>query len=242
MKHIGIAAVTAEGAALTYKYICAESEKHFGEFIHPEISIHSFSFSKHINYGEDRLGKWTQLLIESINKLESIGADFVICPSNTPHEVYEQVTERINIPWINIAESVLKEAERLGVKRVLLLGTEFIFSSSVYPGAFSGSGIELSSVYPGAFSGSGIELLVPEADDQNFIHELIVSALIRGAVTGEYQAKVRKILKKSQCSGVDAVILGCTELPLIIDSSMTDMTVLDSTTILGNAAIESAKK
>ena len=73
MRHIGIAAVTAEGAAITYKYICSESEKIFGKFTHPEISIHGFSFSEHVNFSNDRLNRWENLLVDSIHKLESIG-------------------------------------------------------------------------------------------------------------------------------------------------------------------------
>lgn len=226
MKHIGIAAVTAEGAAITYKYICSESEKVFGKFTHPEISIHGFSFAEHVNFGNDRLKKWENLLVDSIHKLESIGAELIICPSNTPHEVYSQVCNRINIPWLNIAKEVALVAETRNYSKILLLGTKFTFESVLYPDAFS----SLNS-----------EIILPSDSEQEFVHHTIVNELTSGVVRDDSRETMSHILNKHQDAGARAVILGCTELPLIIDSKMTSLDILDSTTILGDAAIQAAK-
>ena len=226
MRHIGIAAVTAEGAAITYKYICSESEKIFGKFTHPEISIHGFSFSEHVHFGDDRLKKWENLLVNSIHKLESIGAELIICPSNTPHEVYGQVCSRINIPWLNIAKEVALVAETRDHSKILLLGTKFTFNSTLYPDAFS----SLNS-----------EIILPSDSEQEFVHHTIVNELTSGVVRNDSKKTMNHILNKYQDAGASAVILGCTELPLIIDSKMTSLDILDSTTILGDAAIQAAK-
>lgn len=226
LRHIGIAAVTAEGAAITYKYICSESEKIFGKFTHPEISIHGFSFAEHVNFVDDRLKKWENLLVNSIHKLESIGAELIICPSNTPHEVYDQVCNRINILWLNIAKEVALVAEARSHSKLLLLGTEFTFNSSLYPDAFS----SLDS-----------EIIRPSDSEQEFVHHTIVNELTSGVVRDDSRKSMNHILNKYQDAGANAVILGCTELPLIIDSKMTSLDILDSTTILGDAAIQAAK-
>lgn len=224
IKHIGIVGVTAEGAALTYKYICSESEKYLGKYQHPEVTLHTFSFSEHINFEGDRLERWSELIIESIRKLEKAGADFVICPSNTPHEVYERVVPHINVPWINIASEVQKDASVRNYKQVLLLGTSYTFESTVYPNAFRGS---------------GIEIIKPSFEEQQQISEIINSELIKGRVTDSSKALICQILSKYE-NETDGVILGCTELPLIITDQSTSMGILDSTKILGEAAIRAA--
>ena len=226
MKHIGIAAVTAEGAAITYKYICAQSEKMFGQFTHPEISIHGFSFSEHINVGDERLKKWEDLLVASINKLELIGAELIICPSNTPHEVYDQVCKRITVPWLNIAKEVALVAAARKHSNILLLGTKFTLNSALYPDAFSAL---------------GAQIILPTSEEQTFVHTMIVNELIAGIVSEEALNRTTQILNKYQAAGVTAVILGCTELPLIIKADITALDVLDSTKILGDAAIQAAK-
>lgn len=225
MKHIGIAAVTAEGAAITYKYICSASEQVFGKHTHPEISIHGFSFSEHVNFGPERLRKWQDLLVRSINKLEATGAQLVICPSNTPHEVYEQVCEKINIPWLNIADEVAKVAEQKQYKKILLLGTQFTFNSAVYPNAFE----HLAA-----------EIVIPTDEEQVLVHSMIVDELVSGVVSESARQAMQSLLSKFAQQGVDSVILGCTELPLIIDEALTQLAILDSTQILGDAAIKAA--
>ena len=140
MKHIGIAAVTAEGAALVYRQICALADKRLGGHRHPEITLHSFLLAEHVNVGADRHDKWADLLTRSIAKLHASGADFVICPSNTPHEVYARVAPRLPVPWLHIAQAVRREAQGRGLKRLLLLGTRFTLQSRLYDDLFEGSG------------------------------------------------------------------------------------------------------
>src|SRR5690606_37034243 len=143
MKHIGIAAVTAEGAALAYRRICAQAAQRLGDYQHPEITLHTFSLAEHVNVGEGRRQKWAELMRRSIDKLYAAGADFVSCPSNTPHDAYALVAPGLPVPWLHIADAVRREAVRRGVCRPLLLGTRFTLQSRVYDDVFDGSGIAL---------------------------------------------------------------------------------------------------
>jgi aspartate racemase len=221
IKHIGIVAVTAEGASLLYKYICTESQKYLGKYSHPEISLHTFSFSEHHDFGDNRLQKWTSLISASIKKLERMDVDFVICPSNTPHEVYKLVTPLINVPWLNIAEEVMQEAVRKNYRRTLLLGTEFTFKSDLYPSIFNNCNVELN---------------IPTESDKFIINRIVCEELIFGKVTIKSKEQIRRILSKYEKEN-DAVILGCTELPLIVTDGMSRMNILDSVKILGQASI-----
>ena len=224
IKHIGIIAVTSEGASLIYKYICLESQKYLGKYRHPEISLHTFSFSEHLHFGDDRLEKWSSLIIKSIQKLERLEVDFVICPSNTPHEVYNLVLPHIHVPWLHIAEEVKKEAIKQKCENVLLLGTEFTFNSILYPDMFRDSGITLN---------------LPSKKHQQTINQIIQTELILGTVTNESKEKIKEILSTYESKN-DTVILGCTELPLIISQENTQMNILDSVSLLGDASIKKA--
>ena len=110
-RHIGIVAVSSPGAALCYQTICTEGEKLLGErYAHPEVSMYSYPFSEYMKRIENN--DWdgvAELLILSSRKLASIGADFIICPDNTVHIVFDKVVKKSPIPWLNIAEEVAKE-------------------------------------------------------------------------------------------------------------------------------------
>lgn len=142
MRHIGIAGVTAEGAALVFQEICRMSERAIGLHQNPEITLHMFSFAEHVNAGPDRLDTWARLLEASAAKLHATGADFMICPSNTPHEVYDRVAPRLPIPWINIAHAVRGDADARALRRPLLLGTRYTAASGVYDRAFENGAVE----------------------------------------------------------------------------------------------------
>jgi len=225
MKHIGIAAVTAEGAALVYKRICSFSEMCLGEHCHPEISLHSFSFSEHVSAGPNGRIKWAQLITQSAIKLHASGADFMICPSNTPHDVYSLVTPHIPIPWLHITSSVRSIAESKDIKRALLLGTKFTVESDMYDNEFSGS---------------GIELIKPDNAEATQTHQHITSELVSGYISTESKGFFSKLLKKYARAGADGVILGCTELPLVVTKVNSCLPILDSTIALSDAAVEYA--
>lgn len=226
MKHIGIAAVTAEGAALAYRRICANAAERLGRYRHPEISLHSFSFSEHIEAGPRPHEKWADLLLASAEKLHASGADFMICPSNTPHEVYDQVSTKLPFPWLHIAEATRELAARQGMQRLLLLGTRFTLEGSVYD--------------HGAFADNGVELVLPKEAEIRRVHEIITEELIQGEVREQTRAYLGDLTARYADKGVDGAMLGCTELPLAIDFINCRLPLVDSVVALADAAVDFA--
>lgn len=223
MKHIGIAAVTAEGAALAYRRICSTAGERLGRYRHPEISMHSFPFSEHIEAGPRPREKWADLLLASAKKLQASGADFMICPSNTPHEVYDQVSSKLNFPWLHIAEATGESAARKSMRRLLLLGTRFTLEGSVYDHR--------------VFSENGIELVLPEEAEIKRVHEIITEELIQGDVREQTRAYFADLTARYAGKGLDGAVLGCTELPLAIDPINSHLPLVDSVVALADAAV-----
>lgn len=225
MKHIGILATTAEGAALTYRQICALSMARLGGHRHPEVSLHAFSFSEYASSWEQRKQRWPQLVLRSAAKLQGCGADFLICPANTTHEVYAEVAPQLPIPWLHIAEPVKRAAQRQGLQRLLLLGTQATMQGRVYEPRLAGS---------------GIELLKPDAQEIDQVHRFIMEELVAGVVTQAARSYFRALADKyHREQGAQAVVLGCTELPLVLDAEA-GVPLLDSTALLAQAAVEYA--
>lgn len=227
-KHIGIVGVSSPGAALCYQTICTEGEKFLGEqYAHPEISMHAFSFGEYMARIErDDWDGVAELLLASAEKLASIGAGFVICPDNTVHIVFDKVVEKSPIPWFHIAEEVAKEAKRLGFGKLAILGTKFLMESDVYPSKLK--------LY-------GIKWAIPKAKQRQVVNEIIFGELVYGIVKHESRGKLANIVKNmAQMEGCDAVVLGCTELPLILGGEHSSIPTLDSTRILARAALKKA--
>lgn len=228
LKHIGIVGVSSPGAALCYQTICTEGEKFVGErYSHPEVSMHAFSFSSYMTRIER--SDWdgvAELLSASAEKLAKVGADFAICPDNTVHIAFGKVMEKSPLPWLHIAEEVAKEAKQRGFGKLAILGTRFLMESEIYPSKLR--------VY-------GIEWDVPEAGQREVVNKIIFDELVYGIIkpnSGEKLANIIQCLAERE--GCDAVILGCTELPLILSGENSPIPALDSTRILARAAIKKA--
>jgi aspartate racemase len=225
-QHIGIVAGSAEGAALCYRTICLEAPVALGEHNHPEITMNSVPLAEHMRYV--RAGDWEGLagvLLESARKVAQAGAAFAICPDNTYHQAFEYLTPRSPIPWIHIAEAVAEEARRLGYARLGLLGTKYLVESSVYPGALKGLGI-------------GSE--IPDADDRERVNDIIFKELVNGLFPETSRLYLNEVTEKLKGRGCDAVVLGCTEIPLIVRPDDTPLPTLDSTRLLARAALKRA--
>ena len=226
-KHIGIVACSAEGASLCYRTICIEGEKFMGQrYAHPEASMHTHPFGEYMKYIE--AGDWEkvgELMLSSTEKLAKIGADFAICPDNTIHQAFDLFIERSPIPWLHIAEEVAKEAQKKGFKRIGILGTKFLMESQVYPSKLSER---------------GIEYLTPEPNARERINDIIFSELVYGKFLPEARAYFQKVIEKLKEKGCDAVVLGCTEIPLLITDKDSPIPTLDSTRILARSALRKA--
>jgi aspartate racemase len=224
--HIGIVACSAEGAALCYRTLCAEGEALLGPHGHPEITLSSLPLSRYVAC-LDR-GDWpgvAALMLESAGKLAAAGADFLICPDNTIHAAMPQVATRSPLPWLHIAEVVAAEASRLGRKRLALLGTRWLVDSDVYPGKLAAH---------------GLECVRPAGQERDEVSRIIMEELVRGVFKPPSIAYCQGVIARMKDAGCDAVILGCTELPLILGPSNSPLPTLDSTRLLARAALRRA--
>jgi aspartate racemase len=225
--HIGIVACSAEGAALCYRTICAESAALLDRpHAHPEVSMHTPSLAEHVAC-LDR-NDWdgvADLMLASAQKLAAIGADFLICPDNTIHEALPLVLPRSPRPWLHIAEVVAAEAQQRGFKRLAVTGTRWLVNSSVYPSALERRGLQCQR---------------PSDADRDETHRIIMDELVYGRFKPDSVAAFQRVIDGFKRDGCDAVVLGCTEIPLIIDDSNSSLPTLDSTRLLARAALRRA--
>ena len=226
-RHIGIVACSAEGAALCYRTICAEAAPLLGPHAHPEISLHSYSLADYMAPIER--GDWTavgELMLSSASKLKAAGADFLICPDNTIHQAMLYVDGRSPLPWLHIAKVVAEEAARKGYRRLALTGTRWLVESGVYPEQLTERGIEYCR---------------PSAEERAEIARIIMDELVYGIFKPESVAYFQQVIARLRDeSGCDAVVLGCTEIPLILDDENSPLPTLDSTRLLARAALKKA--
>ena len=223
-KHIGIIAVSFEGAALCYRTICQESFAIMGRFAHPEVSVHTYSLSRYMDYIEkDDWDGVAALMVSSAKKLAAAGADFGICPDNTVHRAFEKVSSQSPIPLVSITETVAKECQSKGYRKVGVLGTKYTMQGTVYRDVLS----ELK-----------IQMVVPSREDQEKINSIIFDELVPGKTTESSSKGIIEAIQKLKKLGCDAVILGCTEIPLVINSGNSPLPVIDSTRLLARKALE----
>jgi len=226
MLHIGIVACSTEGAALCYRTISLEGAQMVGRHDHPEVSLHSFSLARYMKFID--AGDWAgvaELMLASAEKLARAGADFLICPDNTIHQAFDQVEHRSARPWLHIAREVAKEAQRREFRRLAVLGTRFLMEGPVYPDALKAAGIEWR---------------IPVAEERELTNQIILDELVNGVFLQrslDYYVEVIRTLKNDAC---DAVVLGCTEIPLLVTPEASPLPVLDSTRILARAAVRKA--
>ena len=223
-RHIGIVAGSAEGAALCYRTICLEAPALMGEHNHPEITMNSMPMAEYMPHLN--AGNWAALaegMLASAHKVAKAGADFAICPDNTYHQAY--LMPRSPIPWLHIAGAVAEEARRLGYARLGILGTKYLMEGPVYPEAL------------GEFD---IEREIPDESDRQRINEIIFKELVNGIFPEASRLYLNEVSDKLKTRGCDAVVLGCTEIPLIVRPDDTPLPTLDSTRLLARAALRKA--
>ncbi len=225
-QHIGIVAGSAEGAALCYRTICLEAPAIMGEHNHPEITMNSVPMAEHMRH--IRANDWEAVaaaLAASAHKVAQAGADFAICPDNTYHQAFEYLIPQSPIPWLHIARTVAEEAHRLGYVRLGILGTKYLMEGSVYPAALEEFRIESK---------------IPDEADREKINEIIFQELVNGIFPEASRLYFNEVASKLKVRGCDAVVLGCTEIPLIVRPDDTPLPTLDSTRLLARAALRRA--
>jgi aspartate racemase len=217
--HIGIVACSAEGAALCYRTICIEGAQLLGPHDHPEVSMHTHPLAEYMKC--IYRGDWPavgELMLSSADKLAKIGADFLICPDNTVHQALPYIESRSPLPWLHIAKVVEAAAGERGYRRVGLTGTRWLVESDVY----------------------SEKCVRPNAAERDVINRIIFDELVYGVFKPDSIAYFQQVIRRMKDEKCDAVILGCTEIPLIMNDSNSPLPTLDSTRLLARAALRRA--
>jgi aspartate racemase len=226
MKHIGIVACSAEGAALCYQSLCRQALTLVGKNDHPRITLDSIplkSWMPAFDHG-DHAGV-AGLMLDSVRALAAAGADFAICPDNSAHLAWDHVQAKTPIPWLHIANVLGQEAARRGFRRVGVLGTRFTMAGPVYRDAL---GV------------LGIEAVVPEAADSEAVDRIIFAELVDGVFSDTSRQEYNRVIARLRDRGCDAVALACTEIPLLVRAQESPLPTLDSTALLAGAALREA--
>lgn len=197
-----------------------------GEHNHPEITMNSVPLAEHMRhvYADDWEGLGEMLLL-SARKVAESGAHFAICPDNTYHQAFPHFISRSPIPWIHIAAAVAEEADRNRFARLGILGTKYLMESSVYPEQLERFGIDSN---------------IPEDTDRVRINDIIFNELVNGSFPERSRLYLNEVTHKLKARGCDAVVLGCTEIPLIVNPDDCPLPTLDSTRLLARAALKKA--
>lgn len=225
-KHIGIVACSAEGAALCYRTICMEAPRIMGEHRHPEITMHTHPLSEYMVH--IRSGDWQKvadLMLSSANKVHRAGANFAVCPDNTIHQAFGFVEKASPVPWLHIAHSVADEARRRGFKKLAVLGTKYLMTGPVYPEALEKFGVAYE---------------IPDEKARERIDHIIFTELVNAVFTDTSRRYFNQVMADLKGRGCDAAVLGCTEIPLIVNPDESPLPTLDSTRLLARAALKKA--
>ena len=226
MKHIGIVACSAEGAALCYRTICREALALVGKNDHPRITLDSIAMARWLPaFDAGDYAGVARFMLQSARVLAAAGADFAICPDNSAHLAWDYVQAATPLPWLHIASVVGEEAARRGFRRVGVLGTRYTMAGRVYSDSLGKL---------------GIDTVVPEAADFETVDRIIFAELVDGIFTDASRQAYNRVIARLGDRGCDAVALACTEIPLLIRADESPLPALDSTCLLARAALTEA--
>jgi aspartate racemase len=225
-QHIGIVGCSAEGAALCYRTVCLEGEALLGAYDHPEVTLHTHSLARYMRCIE--AGDWDgvgDLMLSSARALARAGAQLLVCPDNTIHQALPAILPRSPLPWLHIGAVVAEEAVAHGWRRIGITGTRYLVDSEVYPQQLRER---------------GLEYLRPQPQERAEINRIIFEELVRGVRSATSIRYFQEVFGRLQRSGCDAVVLGCTEIPLVMSDANSPLPTLDSTRLLARAALRHA--
>ncbi len=226
-KKIGIlGGLTPESTVTYYQHIVRRYQELFGNHSYPEIIIYSVSFQKFEDWmdGED-WGSVEEALLSCLESLSAAGADFAIIATNTMHIVFDELREQSPIPLISIIETTAEAIEREGVNTVGLLGTRFTMEKPFYR-----EGLERH----------GIKVIVPEKVDRDYINKVVFEELSRGILRPESRHRFLEIIEGLMRRGAQGMVLGCTEIPLLVTPEHTSVKLFDTATLHAEKALEYA--
>lgn len=220
---IGVVGCSAEGAALCYRTICAEAPALLGPHAHPEVMVHTPSLAHYVRCLEaGDLDGVAALMLASAHKLAGAGAGLLICPDNTIHAAFGRVAPHAPRPWLHIAEVVADEALARGHRCLGLTGTRWLVESEVYPAALDARGLAWRR---------------PPPAQRETLQRVIMDELVPGRADERSVRALQQVIAELKGQGCDAVVLGCTEIPLVIGDTNSPLPTLDSTRLLARAAL-----
>ncbi|MDO8554108.1 MAG: amino acid racemase [Candidatus Micrarchaeota archaeon] len=226
MKHIGIVAITAEGATLCYRTIVSEAGKLLGQNKHPEITLNNAPFDEILS--AQNKGDWSKVanvILNSIAKLQKAGTEFAVIPANSVHYSFDEIKKKSTIPVLSIIEITAEECKKLGYKKVGLVGTKLTMENSLYQKPLQKY---------------DIELVIPEKKDREKINCIIFNEIVLNKIISTNE--IVEIINKLKQNGCDAVILGCTEIPIVINEQNSPLPFIDTTRLLAIKALEYSLK
>ncbi len=227
MKTIGIlGGMSPESTTAYYEYITRAYTQRFGDYGYPEIIIYSVSFQPYVDWPE--AGRWdlvAQGLSRVARRLEAAGAEFALIATNTMHKVFAEVQANVDIPMLSLLDAVGDAIAAEGLETVGLLGTRFTMEAAFYPEALGRR---------------DIEVLTPSPEDRAVVDRVIYEELVAGELHAASQRRFVEIIERLAERGAQGVILGCTEIPLLVKVEDVDVPLFDTTTIHAEAALRYA--
>jgi len=227
MKRIGIlGGMSPESTIHYYQLIVQSFIQQYGNHGYPEIVIFSVSFEQYIYWQEN--GDWEAIgkeLAKGAHILEKAGADFIVIATNTMHKVVDEIQRAINIPVLNLLDVVAESLLEKGITKTGLLGTRYTMEEGFYSAGLAKH---------------GIEVVVPEYKDRDLVHRVIYDELIKGVILPSSKEEFRCIVNDLQQKGAQGVVLGCTEIPMLIGDDDVSIPVFDTTQLHAKAALRYA--
>jgi aspartate racemase len=228
MQTIGlIGGMSWESSAEYYRIINQETNRRLGGVHSAQCLMWSFDFEaiKHLQH-EGEWGKLADAMKEAALRLERGGADFIVVCTNTMHRLADAISSTVGIPLLHIADPTAARIKAAGFERVGLLGTAFTMEQDFYKGRLQ--------------QRHGLDVLVPDEDDRRIVHEIIYKELVLGQVRPESRQAYREIIARLIERGAQCVILGCTEIMLLVKDEDSAVPLFDTTTIHAIAAVDHA--
>jgi aspartate racemase len=226
-KPIGIiGGMSPESTVAYYEYITRTYTERYGDYGYPEILIYSVSFQPYVDW--PRADRWDLVaagLSQAARKLEAIGAGLIIIATNTMHLVFDEVQASVGVPMISLLDAVGQAIHARGLSTVGLLGTEFTMEKPFYQGALTAQ---------------GITVLVPGTEDRRYVNAVIYDELVAGQIRDESRLGYAEVINRLAEGGAEGIILGCTEIPLLVSEADAGLPLFDTTTIHAEAALRFA--
>jgi aspartate racemase len=226
-KTIGIlGGMSPESTVAYYEYITRTYTQRYGDYGYPEILIHSVSFQPYVDWpNQDRWDLVAQGLSQAAQRLEAAGADFILIATNTMHLVFDQVQATVGVPMLSLLDATGTAIQMSGIQTVGLLGTKVTMEKPFYQEALSRQ---------------GISVLVPGAGEREFVNRVIYDELVAGQILDASRQGFVKAVQALAARGAQGVVLGCTEIPLLIGEADVGLPLFDTTTIHAEAALQYA--